>query len=87
MERAGLIKDLVLQAEFLIQGEVRDPYTHKKLQPIHYIGDFLYVDTATEQRICEETKGFFSEVARVKWKLVIPRYPKIKFVLLHGEDF
>ncbi|MEN6623827.1 MAG: DUF1064 domain-containing protein [Smithella sp.] len=87
MEQAGLIKNLELQPKFLIQDTERDPYTHKKLRPIHYIGDFLYVDTATEQKICEDTKGMETELFRVKWKLVIPRYPKIKFVLLHGEDF
>jgi hypothetical protein len=87
MEQAGLIKDLVLQAEFLIQDEVRDPYTHKKLKPIHYIGDFLYTDIATGQKICEDTKGFFTPVARIKLKLVVPRYPETKFIILHGEDF
>ena len=85
MEQAGLIKDLELQPKFLIQDTVCDPYTHKKLFPIHYIGDFLY--NAEGQKICEDTKGFFTPVARIKLKLVVPRYPETKFIILHGEDF
>jgi hypothetical protein len=87
MAQAGLIKDLELQAEFLIQGEVKDPYTHKKLKPINYYGDFLYTDPVTGQKICEDTKGYATELFRVKWKLVIPRYPEIKFVVLFDGDF
>jgi predicted nucleic-acid-binding Zn-ribbon protein len=86
MEQSGEIHDLQLQPEFLIQEAVKDPYTHKKLKPIYYTGDFIYVDSKG-QKIAEEIKGYMTELFRVKWKLVIPRYPKIKFMLLHGEDF
>lgn len=85
MEQAGEIRGLELQPKFLIQDAVKDPYTHKKLQPIHYVGDFLY--NAEGQKICEDTKGFFTPVARIKLKLVVPRYPETKFIILHGEDF
>ena len=82
----GVIRNLVLQPKFLIQEKFEDPYSHKKYQPIHYIGDFLYVDNDAQQ-ICEDTKGFFTEVARIKWKLVIARYPDVKFTLLRKKDF
>lgn len=84
--QAGEINKLELQPKFLIQEAVKDPYTHKKLLPINYYGDFLYTDSVG-QKICEDTKGYSTEVFRVKIKLVIPRYPEIKFVLLKGEDF
>ena len=86
MEKDGVIHNLVLQPKFLIQEKFEDPYTHKKYQPIHYIGDFLYVADGCQQ-VCEDTKGFFTEVARVKWKLVIHKYPEIKFVLLKKNNF
>ncbi|MEN6622183.1 MAG: DUF1064 domain-containing protein [Smithella sp.] len=86
IEMDGAIHDLELQPKFLIQDTVVDPYTHKKLLPIHYIGDFMYVDL-NGQKICEEIKGFFSDVAKLKFKLVIPRYPEIKFIVLYGKDF
>ena len=86
MEKDGVIRNLVLQPKFLLQEKFEDPYTHKKYQPIHYIGDFLYVADGCQQ-VCEDTKGFFTEVARVKWKLVIHKYPEIKFVLLKKNNF
>ncbi len=86
MERDGMIRDLELQPKFLLQDKFEDKYSHKIYQPIHYIGDFLYFDE-NGQQICEDTKGFFTEVARIKWKLVIARYPDVKFVLLRKKDF
>lgn len=86
MQQAGEIKDLSLQPVFLIQEAVTDPHTNEKLKPIHYRGDFLYTDS-TGQKVCEEVKGFFTDLAKLKLKLVIPRYPDIRFVVLFGKDF
>ena len=86
MEKEGVIHNLVLQPKFLIQEKFEDPYTHKKYQPIHYIGDFLYVAEGCQQ-VVEEIKGFATEVFRLKFKLVIHKYPEIKFVLLKKIDF
>ena len=64
----------------------KDPYTGKVYQPIHYIGDFLYVADGCQQ-VCEELKGFATDTFRLKFKLVIHKYPEIKFVLLKKIDF
>ena len=86
MEQEGVIRNLVLQPKFLLQEKFEDPYTHKKYQPIYYIGDFLYVADGCQQ-VVEEIKGFATEVFRLKFKLVIHKYPEIKFVLLKKIDF
>ena len=86
MEQEGIIRNLVLQPRFLIQERFKDPYSGKVYQPIHYIGDFLYVAEGCQQ-VVEEIKGFATEVFRLKFKLVIHKYPEIKFVLLKKTDF
>ena len=86
MEKAGLIHDLELQPKFLIQERFKDPYSGKVYQPIRYIGDFMYTDQ-TGQKIVEDTKGFATDTFRLKFKLVIHKYPEIKFVLLKKIDF
>jgi len=86
MEQEGVIHNLVLQPKFLIQEKFKDPYTGKVYQPIHYIGDFMFTDQ-TGQKIVNEVKGFFTDTARLKFKLVIYHYPEIRFVLLKGKDF
>ena len=86
MEKDGIIHNLVLQPKFLLQEKFEDPYTHKKYQPIHYIGDFLYVADGCQQ-VCEDAKGFATDTFRLKFKLVIYKYPEIRFVLLKGKDF
>jgi len=86
MEKDGVIRNLVLQPKFLLQEKFEDPYTHKKYQPIYYIGDFMFTDQ-TGQKIVNEVKGFFTDTARLKFKLVIHKYPEIKFVLLKKTDF
>ena len=86
MEQEGVIRNLVLQPKFLIQEKFRDPYTGKVYQPIHYIGDFLYVADGCQQ-VCEDAKGFATDTFRLKFKLVIYKYPEIRFLLLKGKDF
>ena len=86
MEQEGVIHNLVLQPRFLIQERFKDPYSGKVYQPIRYIGDFMYTDQ-TGQKIVEDTKGFATDTFRLKFKLVIHKYPEIKFVLLKKIDF
>lgn len=86
MEQEGVIHNLVLQPKFLIQERFKDQYSGKVYQPIHYIGDFLYVADGCQQ-VVEDAKGFATDVFKLKFKLVIYKYPEIKFVLLKGKDF
>ena len=53
MERAGLIKGIWLQRQFIIMDAV---FTIKK-KPIYYYCDFDYTDIKTGLRIYEDVKG------------------------------
>lgn len=68
MERAGLIRKLVLQPKYdlipttYIQGE-----THKK---ITYKADFGYVDAKTNKWVVEDVKGVKTDVYKIKKRLM-----------------
>jgi hypothetical protein len=78
MERGGRIKmlkqqpRLELQSGFTFQGE--------KFRKIEYVADFSYFDNDTETWCIEDTKGFKTDVYKLKVKL-------LKFVMKEAEDF
>lgn len=78
LERVGLIRDLALQPEFILQ----EGYVHegKKIQPIKYFADFSYLDTKTNTRIVEDCKGMKTEIYNLKKKMLLFKYPDINFV-------
>ncbi len=86
MEQEGVIHNLVLQPKFLLQEKFKDPYSGKVYQPIRYIGDFMYTDQ-TGQKIVEDTKGFATDLFKLKWKMVIQKHPEIKFITIKGKEF
>lgn len=79
LERAGEIRDLVLQPEFVLVDGFTDR-KGKKHRPIKYIGDFQYRDD--RGMVVEDTKGFRTEVYKLKKKLFMKHYPGIWFVEL-----
>lgn len=56
LERAGVIKDLALQPNFLVQESFEK--NGKKYKPINYIADFCYWDCEKKQYVVEDVKGF-----------------------------
>lgn len=74
LERAGVIKDLVLQPSFLLQDkfEYKDKTEHK----IKYIADFKYLDTKTGKVVVEDVKGYKTDVYKIKRKLFLKKYGK-----------
>lgn len=77
LEKAGHIKDLTLQPVF----ELMPKYRHKgkAVREITYRADFAYTDTATGKRVYEDTKGYLTEVYKLKKKLLLYKYPDIDF--------
>lgn len=75
MERAGLVKDIQTQVKFeLIPKQDGE-------RACYYIADFIYTDCETGQRVVEDTKGYRTEVYRIKRKLMLYRHNiKIKEV-------
>ena len=68
MQRAGYIEDLQRQVKFELipkqEGE----------RACHYVADFVYKDTITGETIVEDTKGFVTDVFKIKRKLFQYRY-------------
>lgn len=70
MERAGMIKDLKLQVEYvLIPPQKRSD--GKKENKCSYIADFTYIDAITGEFVCEDTKGVKTKEYVIKRKLML----------------
>lgn len=78
LEAAGVISDLQLQPRF----ELQPSFVHdgKKVEPIVYVGDFQYTDNESGLTILEDSKGFKTDVYRLKKKLLLFKYPHITFL-------
>ena len=78
MEKGGRITGLKqhprleLKPAFTFQGE--------KIRKIEYVADFGYFDKDTEMWCVEDTKGYKTEVYKLKIKL-------LKFIMREAEDF
>lgn len=76
MERRGEIYDLKLQPEFeLIPSFCKNGKTHRRTV---YRADFSYFEVATDKKIIEDTKGFQTDVYRLKKKLFEYIYPDLE---------
>ena len=75
LEKAGKIQDLQLQVEFmLIPAQYREVNGKNKCveRACKYIADFVYTENG--QRIVEDTKGFRTDVYKIKKKLMLYKY-------------
>jgi hypothetical protein len=75
-EKAGEIRDLKKQVTFILMEGFT--LNGKKYRPITYVADFVYTDVKTLKSIVHESKGFKTEVYRIKKKL---------FLKLYGEQY
>lgn len=76
LEKAGLIKDLKLQYEF----ELQPKYVNNKgehIRNIKYKADFFYYDNQRKIYIIEDTKGFKTDVYKLKKKILEYVYPNL----------
>jgi hypothetical protein len=78
-EIAGEISALKIHPKFELQPSFRDK--HGKLhRAITYSADFEYIENG--ERVCEDVKGFFVEVFKIKEKLLRFKYPEIELRIL-----
>lgn len=68
MERAGIIRDLERQVPLEIVPKT-DKYRAR-----YYVADFVYTDTATGERIYEDSKGVCTQTYSLKKAIVYWRY-------------
>lgn len=76
-EKYGVITGLRKQVSF----ELQPGYTNnqgQKIRPITYVADFVY--TREGKLIVEDTKGFKTDVYRIKRKIFEYKYPAYTFV-------
>jgi hypothetical protein len=77
--KAGQIKQLIVQPEFVVQGNVKVSTNKTKqgymsLKEIKYIADFQFVENG--KVVVVDTKGHETEVYRLKKKLFMARMEK-----------
>lgn len=72
LQKAGEIKGLILQPQFLLQESFR--YYGKAIRAITYIADFQYFDIKTSQVIVEDVKGMETREFQIKKKLFLKQY-------------
>ena len=79
LKMAGEILDFELQPEFELQPAFRDK-RGKLIKPIKYRADFkvIYKDKSV---VYIDTKGFETEVFKLKAKMLKFKYPDINFVV------
>lgn len=67
LQKSGKIKELELQPSFeLLPSFKKNGKTFRKTT---YKADFQYIDTETGETIVEDTKGFLTELYKLKKKL------------------
>ncbi len=74
LEKAGVIKDLSLQPNFLLQDKFK--YRGKIHRKIEYIADFQYYVVKDKKWVIEDVKGFKTDVYKLKKKLFLKKYGK-----------
>ena len=72
LERAGLIKDLELQKEYILQDKFK--LNNKTIRKITYVADFTYYSDIDKKVHVVDVKGFKTEVYKLKKKLFEYKY-------------
>ena len=82
LQRAGKITDLQRQVPFVLQ----ERYVNNEgdsIRPIFYVADFYYYDVKMKMWVVMDTKGYATDVYKIKRKIFMFKYPKIKFIEAH----
>ena len=75
LEKANEITELRLQVHFELQPSFKK--NGKTIRKIEYIADFTYYDNKSQQYVIEDTKGYRTEVYKIKKKLFEYKYPHL----------
>jgi hypothetical protein len=78
MEKGGRITHLKQQPRLELKEAF--PFQGEKIRKIEYVADFSYFDVDTKMWCIEDTKGFKTEIYKLKVKL-------LKFIMKEAEDF
>lgn len=78
LQRAGYIHSLERQKRIELQESFRIRGT--SIRAITYIADFYYYDNIKKTWVVEDTKGFRTDVYKLKKKLFLYKYPDVLFI-------
>jgi hypothetical protein len=78
LERAGKIKDLSLQHQFVLQPPFRK--NGKSIREITYIADFVYFDLEQMKNVVEDVKGYKTKEYMLKRKMFEYKFPSLTIV-------
>lgn len=81
IQMAGDIKDLEVHPRFELLAPFTD-CTGDRHKGIFYEADFRYYDKLRKKVVIEDTKGFLTEIYKIKRKLFMSRY----FAIGSGQD-
>lgn len=76
LQKVGLIQDLHRQVRFELQPSYKKK--GKTIRAITYIADFVYYDTFKGEKIVEDTKGYRTEIYKLKKKIFEYKYPNLE---------
>lgn len=79
MLRAGLIRDLALQPEFVIASRVYDKAAGRYMGARKYVADFQYIEASSGKQVVEDVKSAATrkdKTYRLKRHLFLERYGK-----------
>ena len=80
MQRSGRISNLKLQPRFELQPSFKK--NGKNYRKIEYVADFQYFDNKDKKVVVEDTKGFETEVFKLKKKMFEYKYPDLELTLI-----
>ena len=80
LERAGLIKDIQLQVKYELQPSFKK--NGETYRAITYIADFVYKNMKNNAIIVEDTKGYETEVFKIKRKLFEYKFPEYELKII-----
>lgn len=72
LEKAGVIKDLVLQPRYELQPSYE--INGRKVRKIEYVADFEYFDNEKKTKVIEDCKGMRTDIYKLKKKLFEYKY-------------
>lgn len=80
LQKAGKIENLRQQPKFELQPAFR--LNGKKIRNISYVADFSYWDHGEDKKVIEDTKGYGTNVYKLKKKMFLykKRNDNIKFL-------
>lgn len=76
MKRQGLITDIKLQVKFELQPKYKK--NNKTIRAINYIADFTYFDVNKGKTIIVDTKGYRTDIYKLKKKIFEYKYPNLE---------